>query len=556
MPTLNFSYKDLCQLIGKKIERSELEELILLNKGEVEDWQDDEMVVEVSSDRIDLLSVEGIARALKGFLEIEIGIPKYEVQKSNVKLIVEAAVNQVRPYIVSGIVENVELTDTSVAQLMQLQEKLHNTHCRARRKASIGVHDLDKVKPPFTYTAKKPEDIYFIPLQETKAMDGDEILRKVKKGIQYADIISSSPVYPLLIDSEETVLSLPPIINSVDSAVDPGTKNLFFDITCLDEQIARTALNVLVCNICERRGTIKTVEVSYANGRTEILPNLTPQKNLLRLDFTNQILGLNLKLSELMHLIMKMRMDASKKDENAIEISVPPFRSHILHEIDLVEDISVAFGYNKFEPALPRVTTIGKELGKSIFTRKIRELMAGFEFQEISNYIMTSKEELFTKMNMNEIEIVEIANPVSMTFSVLRNSLMPAMLKFLQNNLHALYPQKCFETGDVVIVDKKAQTKTKRFRSLCAAISAYSISFENIQAVLFSLLHNLGIENIELTPIKFESFIEGRLAEVHVDGKNIGVIGEIAIPVLKNFTLENPVALFEIDLDQLYSIIF
>ncbi|MHA1380043.1 MAG: phenylalanine--tRNA ligase subunit beta [Candidatus Helarchaeota archaeon] len=551
MPTLNFSYNDLCQLIGKRFEKEQIEELILLNKGEVEEWKDDEMVIEVTSDRVDLLSVEGIARALKGFLEIEVGLPKYKIDSSNVKLKVDSVVNQVRPFVVSGIVENVELTDTSVAQLMQMQEKLHTTHSRNRRKASIGVHDLDKIKPPILYTAKKPEDIYFIPLQETKAMDGNEILRKIKKGIQYADLIRNSPVYPVITDSEDTILSLPPIINSIDTAVEEDTKNLFFEITCLDEQIANTALNVLVCNICERQGNIKTVEIEYEGGRNLILPDLSPQNKLLHLDYTNQILGLNLKLKELIKLISKMRMDAKEKDQNTLEVLVPPFRSNILHEIDLVEDVSIAYGYNKYIPDLPRVITIGKESKKSIFTRKIRELMVGFGFQEVSNYIMTSKENLFSQMNQDVSDIVEVANPVSSTFSVLRNSLIPSILKFLQNNLHAIYPQKVFETGDVVIVDTRAQTKSKTLRNLCAAISAYSISFENIQSILFSLLNNLGIHNIELKPIENKSFIKGRTAEIFIKNKKIGLIGEVAIPVVKNFILENPVSVFEIVLDKL-----
>ena len=553
MPTLNFSYNDLCKLIGKKIEKKQLEELILLNKGEVEDWIEDEMTVEVTSDRIDLLSVEGIARALKGFLEIELGIPKYPVQKSNVKLTVNEAVNQVRPFVVSGIIEDVELTDTSVAQLMQMQEKLHTTHCRNRRKASIGLHDLDKIKPPIIYTAKKPEDIYFIPLQESKAMDGNEILRKVKKGIDYAPLIRDSPVYPVIIDSKETVLSLPPIINSVDTAVDPNTKNLFFEITCLDEQVARIALNVLLCNISERKGTIKTVEVEYFDGRIANLPDLNPQTKTLHLDYANQVLGLSLNLNELNKLIKKSRMDVKPKDKNTIEVLVPAFRSNILHEIDLIEDVSIAYGYNKFVTELPQVITIGKESKKAIFTRKIRELMVGFGFQEISNYIMTNKEYLFSHMNLHEVEIVEIANPVSTTFSVLRNSLIPSMLNFLRNNLHAVYPQKTFETGDVVIIDKKAQTKTNILSRLCAAITSFSISFENIQAVLFSLFQNLDLRNIKLESIEHNSFIQGRVAEIRVNNKKIGIIGEISVPVLKNFALENPVALFEINLDNLLS---
>ena len=133
----------------------------------------------------------------------------------------------------------------------------------------------------------------------------------------------------------------------------------------------------------------------------------------------------------------------------------------------------------------------------------------------------------------------------------MRNSLISSMLGFLQNNLHAVYPQQVFETGDVVIVNEKAQTKSLTLKNLCAAISAYSISFENIQSVLFSILQNIGVNDIQLKQAEHVSFIKGRTAEIYVNKKKLGIIGEIAIPVLKNFSLENPVALFEINLNEL-----
>ncbi|MHA1785479.1 MAG: phenylalanine--tRNA ligase subunit beta [Candidatus Helarchaeota archaeon] len=553
MPTIKVIYSDLCKLIGRKISKDEIEELILLNKCEVEAWNDDEMEVEVTSDRIDLLSTEGLARTLKGFLEIELGSPDYSVKKSNVKLNVDPIVNQVRPFIVSGIVENVELSDAGVAQIMQCQEKLHMTHSRNRKKASIGLHDLDKIKPPVTYTARRPDDIYFVPLHEIKAMDGHEILRKVEKGVEYKNIIEHSEVYPLLVDSQDTVLSLPPIINSTDTAVEPDTKNLFFDITCLDEQIAKYALNVLVTNIAERKGQIKTVEIIYPDGRIENLPDLTPEKHVLHLKYVNQVLGLNLSINELEKLILKLRMSSKKLDENILEVYTPAYRADFLHEIDLIEDISVAFGYDKITPELPMVKTIGKSASIESISKKIKNLMIGFGFQEVNNYVLTSKDILFNKMEKKEEEIVELENPMTSTFSVLRSTLLPGMLNFLSSNTHATFPQKCFEIGDVVKIDKKAMTKTKMIRKLCAVFSGYSVSFEQIQSILFALLNNMGFKNYKLEENAQKIFIEGRGATIKLNKKDVGIIGEINFPILNNFQLENPVIAFEIDLTLIFN---
>ncbi|MHA1143176.1 MAG: phenylalanine--tRNA ligase subunit beta [Candidatus Helarchaeota archaeon] len=552
MPTIKVSYSDLCQLIGKKIPKPKIEDLILLNKGEVDRWNDDdEMEVEIESDRVDLLATEGIARALKGVLGIEAGLPKYNVEKSNVIVNIDPVVNQIRPFIVSGIVENVELSDAGVAQVMQCQEKLHMTHSRNRRKASIGLHDLDKIKPPITYTARRPEDIYFVPLHEIKAMDGHQILQKVEKGRDYAHLIENSPVYPLLVDSEDTVLSLPPIINSDDTTVEPDTTNLFFDITCLDERVARIALNALVTNIAERKGQIKSVEIRYADGRVEVLPDLAPIPKTLHLDYVNRILGLNLKMKQLEDLIKKMRMDVIVKDKNTLEVLTPAYRADFIHEIDLVEDIAVAYGYNVFKPELPRVLTIGKEQPLETFTRKIRELMIGYGYQEIINYQLTNKDNLQARMNMPEKEVIEIANPVVSTYSILRDSLLPGMLDFLGQNLHAAYPQTCFETGDVSLIDEKAETKTMVKRHLCTAITAYSVSFENIQSILQGLMDLLQVKNFNLKPTTHPSFIPGRTASINLGKNQIGIIGEIIVPVLLNFGIENPVAIFELELNGL-----
>lgn len=553
MPTIKVSYNDLCQLIGKNIPKTEIEELILLNKGEVDQWADeDEMEVEIESDRVDLLAAEGLARTLKGVLGLELGLPKYSVKKSNVLVNVEPIVKEVRPFVVSGIVEDVELSDAGVAQIMQCQEKLHMTHSRNRRKASIGLHDLDKIKSPITYTARKPEDIYFVPLHEIKAMDGHEILHKMEKGKAYAHIIEHSPVYPLIIDSKETVLSLPPIINSADTVVEPDTKNLFFEITCLDEEVARIALNALVTNIAERRGQIKSVEIHYPDGRTEVLPDLTPRPKTLHLDYVNQILGLSLKMNQLETLIKKMRMDAKKIDNNTMEVLTPAYRADFLHEIDLVEDVAVAYGFNKFQPELPRVITIGKGHPIESFTHKLRDLMVGFGCQEVSNYHLTNKTQLFTKMNLPEEGIIEIANPVSTTYSLLRTSLLPGMLEFLSQNQHATYPQKCFEAGDISMINEAAETKTVVKRHLCTVVTAFSVSFENIQSILQGLMDLLQVKNLNIKPITHPSFIPGRTASINLGKTQIGIIGEIVVPVLLNFNLENPVAAFELQLDALF----
>ncbi|MHA1230265.1 MAG: phenylalanine--tRNA ligase subunit beta [Candidatus Helarchaeota archaeon] len=572
MPTVNVSWEDLSKLILKGLSEEEisklpcevdediiykedLEELLFLNKAEVESWKGDMIEIEVTSDRIDLLSVEGFARAIRGFLGIEVGLPHYSIEKSNFELIVDPSVNQVRPYIVSGIIENVEFSDIQVAQIMQAQEKLHATHSRNRKQASIGLHDLDKITPPVTYCAKKPEDICFIPLHETEKMNGYEILEKVPKGREYAYIIKDAPVYPILHDAKGTILSLPPIINSVDTAVTPDTRNLFFDITCLNKKIANYALNALICNIAERGGQIKTVKVVYPD-HVEELPDLTPNKRILHLDYVNHVLGLNLSLDELKQLILKARMGYEDRDSSSVTVLIPAYRADDHHEIDLVENVSIAYGYNKFVPEIPKILTVGQEDPFEIFSRKVAYFLIGLGYQEVNNYIMTSKEVLFEKMNIDESKanFVEISNPVSSSFSILRNDLLPLNIDFIAKNTHVTLPVKIFEIGDVVEIDESYETKTKQIRQLTALITDYSVSFENIQEVLFALFNYLNLE-IELKKTVNNVYIKGRSANIFVNDKLVGDIGEISLEILENFGLINPIAALRLDLNLIYDML-
>ncbi len=572
MPTINVSWEDLSKLILKGLNKNEisklafevdedifykddLEELIFLNKGEVESWKDDQIEIEVTSDRIDLLSTEGFSRAIRGFLGIEKGLPTYKVENSGIDLIVDPSVNQVRPFIVSGIVEGVEFSDTQVAQIMQAQEKLHATHSRNRKQASIGLHDLDKIVPPITYCAKKPEEIKFIPLHETKEMNGKEILEKIPKGREYKYIIENAPVYPILHDSKGTILSLPPIINSVDTAVTPDTRNLFFDITCLNKEIAKYALNVLVCNIAERGGQIKSVNIKYPD-HTEVLPDLTPNKRDVHLGFANKVLGLNLTIEELKDLILRARMGFKEKNKNTLTVLIPPFRSDNHHEIDIVESIAIAYGYNKFEPKIPKIVTVGEEDSFEKFIRKITYFLIGLGFQEVNNYIMTGKEIQFKKMNIDESKtnFVEISNPISSSFAILRNDLLPINLDFLSKNTHVNLPIKIFEIGDIVEIDESLETKTKQTRQLAVLYTDYSVSFENIQAALFALMKYLNID-FKLVKLKNTTYINGRAANIVNNGEIIGDLGEISLEILENFDLINPVAAFRLNLTTLYKLI-
>ena len=270
MPTVEFDTEDLMHLLGDgNLTVDFLRQRIPMMGVDMDKIDDESVVVEIFPNRPDMLSVEGFARALSGFLGIETGFKNYQVIdpgiESNIKFHVNSNVKDVRAECACALIKNVELDDDSMVSLMNLQEKLHITHGRNRRKVAIGAHDMDRVKPPFKYLAVDPGGIRFVPLGMDEPMTPSEVLRRHPKGIEYGDIIRGSPLYPLIVDSNSDVLSLPPIINGELTKITQDTKNIFLEVTGLDRVAVEKALNIMVTSIAERGGEIHGVEMIFEN---------------------------------------------------------------------------------------------------------------------------------------------------------------------------------------------------------------------------------------------------------------------------------------------------
>jgi phenylalanyl-tRNA synthetase beta chain len=272
MPSITASYRDLCKLVGKNIGPKQLCERLSMLGIEAEILED-ELKLEITHNRPDLLSPEGVARSLKGFLGLKTGLPEYKLSPSGVKVEVDPSTKLIRSFIAAGVVTNVKLTDEIVASLMQVQEKLHASLCRNRRKGSIGVYDLATITPPVRYTTTLPDGIRFVPLDFDREMTPAQILREHPKGIEYGWTIQDLPRYPILIDSKGVVLSMPPIINSEDTRVTEKTKELFIDVTGIDEHVVNRTLTILMTGLAEREFELKSVLVRYPDKRIRT-PNL------------------------------------------------------------------------------------------------------------------------------------------------------------------------------------------------------------------------------------------------------------------------------------------
>ena len=550
MPNIVISKKGLEGLLGKKLDLSTVKELVFDNlKGEVDKVEGDELTIDFGdTNRPDLWSVEGVARALRPILGLK--QKDYKTTKSSFKLSVDSSVAKVRPFIACAAVKNVKLNNESIKSLIQMQDKLDTTYGRKRKKSSIGIYDLDKINWPVTYTTIKPDEIKFVPLGFEKEMTPKEILKKHPKGEEFGNILSGLKKYPVLVDKKKNVLSMPPIIN-YDSLgkVTEKSKNLLVEVTGTEKETVNQSLNLVTSALSERGGKLYSVQIDYPEEK-QITPTFKGEKHKVDLLESENLLGMKFKIPEAKKLLEKMGYSITKKQKSSLDVMAPFYRKDIMHQVDIIEDLAIAYGYHNFEKVLPEIPTSGELSEQTLRKNKVRELLIGMGINEIFSFNLSNKKILLEQVKRKG-EPVEILNPINTNYTCLRNSLVPTMIDFFKANKRVKFPQEVFEVGPIFAKNSKLANKVSQKDTICVGITHPKAGFTEIKSVLDTLLYNLDI-GYSIKPRKDATFIDGRCGDVIVSGKKIGVIGEVHPEVLINFDLENPVAVFEIEVDGIW----
>ncbi len=536
MANIIFSKKKFEKEIGKLDEK--MQNRISMFGTPLEKFDDEEMEIEVFPNRPDLLSYHGFKRAFLAFLGKQRGLKEYKLNKPEKDYIVkiDSSVKNIRPYTACAIIKGIKFDDEKIKEIIDMQEKLHFTVGRKRKKLAIGIYPLEKIKLPITFKALEPDKIKFIPLESEREMSGLQILQKLPTGREYAHLLAGKTKFPVFIDAENNILSMPPIINSqMTGKVTTETAEVFVECSGFDINALNKCLNILTTNLAEMGGKIYQMELHYKNKI--ITPKFTAEKMNISLENTNSLLGLNLNEKELKELIEKMGYNYSK---GIVEIA--PWRADILHEVDLIEDVAIAYGYERFIPEIPEIATIGKEDNKEIIKRKIAEILIGLNILEISNYHLTNKNDQFKKMGIAQENFIEVEKSKT-DFTILRRDLTHYLLKIFSENVDSEYPQKIFETGKVFVPNETENL----------ALAVTPGNFTEARQIIEYLFKMLNLEVKISEPDKFPNhFIDGRVAEIKIKDKNIGFLGEIHPKILKNWKIKMPVALFEINLEEMF----
>jgi phenylalanyl-tRNA synthetase beta chain len=549
MPVITVNIKDFSQLLRREVTIKELQDRLPMMGTGWEGETEEGFNIEIFPNRPDLLSIEGLARAYASFSGEKIGLRNYSIINSGYIAIVDEKVEKVRPYFVGAIVKGIDFDDALIRSIIQLQEKLHVTHGRKRRKVAIGLHNLKPIEFPITYTTKPP-DYKFRPLGERFEKDLKWMLTEMPKGVEYAWILHDAAEYPIILDSKGMVLSMPPIINGEYTRIDEATRDLFIDVTGTDLKAITEVLNIICTTFADRGATIYNIELRYLD-KTLRTPDLSPKTWRLSNKYVSQTLGLELQPKETIHYLEKMGHSAQGGE--IMHVKAPCYRTDTMHPIDLVEDVAIAYGYDLVVPVIPSLNSSAGEDSLEVFSRNLRNFLVGFGYNEVVTFMMSNRDKLFTKMLIQEEPIAETENPKMEAYNCLRNRLLPSLMEILVNNKHHPYPQNLYEVDDVILIDPSTEVGARSERRLAIMQCHSKANFSEIKATLEAILENLEIK-VEYEAEGWDCFIEGRRLIASVNGNPLCWAGEIRPESLVSWGLEMPVAALELNVELLHKL--
>ncbi|HEX7142401.1 MAG TPA: phenylalanine--tRNA ligase subunit beta [Nitrososphaeraceae archaeon] len=518
---------------------------------DIEGIDKEKIRVEYNPNRPDFSSDTGIFRSLKGLLNETVGLPlfKYSSDKSY-QITIDPQVKQIRPIILFLVAKNKTVNNFILNQLISVQEDLHNGIARGRKKAAIGIHDLDAIKFPLLYSTRSQNES-FIPLDQIKPFKFKQVLSDLEVGKKYSNLLKNFIQYPTIADKSNEVVSFPPIINSSNTKITGKSHNILIEITGTNLETCKSILAILAYYLHDEgyeifSGIVHDGKSTFSS--LKLLKNnvVSVDKNIIK-----KYLGLDLLIKDFIEILNRCRLDVSITKNKRIKCLVPSYRSDIINPIDIVEEIAIGYGIDNLKSTLPAFQ-ISSGVRNDHFRKidEIKETLIGHGFLEMVNFSMLDRT-ISTIFNFDDKELLEkikVSESKSKEHEFLRTNILSSLVNNLSYNVHEEYPQKIFEIGKTFSFKNKIVEQWNLGVLLASKNSNYTAA-KSILESLFKI--NFGKE---FTTRRTDNnlFIKGRSANILYESKIIGFIGEISPDLITKFNLRIPLSAFELNLSTFF----
>jgi len=527
---------------------------------------DDHVVeFEITPNRPDCLSVIGLAREAAATFDAELRLHQP---------VVKGGAEGCLPELLDVETPDADLVPRYTARMVRNVKIAPSPKWMRERLRSMGVRPINNIVDITNYVMLE----YGQPMHafDYRYVNGGKIIvRRAVEGEELTTLdgnVRKLTANHLVIADEGRAVGLAGIMGGENSEIVADTTDVVFESACFDGTCIRKGalalgmrteasakfekgldpMNTLpavdrACELVEMLGAGEVVD-----GVIDIL-NYVPHIRVLKLEpeKINALLGTDIPRQEMVRILTKLGFGV---EEDAV--AVPSWRGDVEGMADLAEEVARFFGYDNIPCTLMRgQTTLGGYSPAQQLERRLGELCRSFGYDEIITYSFispTAYDKIRWPENAARRESFKILNPLGEDTSIMRTSVLPSMLEILTRNYNYRNKNaKLYEVGKIYLPggDDGLAVENK-----VLSLGAYGddMDFYALKGVVESILKDLRVENMEFIPVQDNpSYHPGQYAEVYVNARRIGGLGQIHPLVAQNFGVDAKFFCAELDFEQL-----
>ena len=557
--------EDGIMILGKKYEKDLGKDIV-----EVLDLKEEIIDFEITPNRPDCLSIEGLGRETAASLDKPFKNPRKnidELQIPNKKEIEGLTVDITAP----------ELCYRYIARVVKNVKVGPSPDWMKKRLKACGIRSINNIVDITNYVMLEmgqPMHAFDI-----NSISGKHItVRRAKNGEKITTLDETERVLDendLVIADEEKAVAIAGVMGGLNSEIEKDTQTVVFESAMFyGGNIRKTAKKVGLRTESSARyekglssentlrainRAVELVELLGAGdvveGKIDVYP--TKQKiNKIKLDVDkiNTLLGTNISKQEMINILEKLDI----KVENDMAIA-PYFRMDLEFVADIAEEIARFYGYDKLETTLVRAgTTIGVRTKEQKIENKIQEILVTNGLSEIYTYGFLSEKDLEKSKIKKELidNAITIINPLGDEFKLMRPTTIPSMMQILAgNNNKKNQNVKLFDISrNYKNIDNQVEKGEVPLQENILTIGMYGedVDFYTLKGLVENILEAANVNRYDIErETTNESYHPGRCANLKVGIDTIATFGEVHPEVLMNYEINKRVYLAEINITKI-----
>ncbi|MCD6350525.1 MAG: phenylalanine--tRNA ligase subunit beta [Armatimonadetes bacterium] len=601
-------YSWLKELLPDLPPAEELAEVLTMGGLEVEEiqsWRSQDgaaedvvLLTKVTANRGDLLSMVGVARHAAALLGLQWQPPQYALPETQ-EPVTGAPAATVKDLTVE--IQAPEACPRYSALLIEGVQVMPSPDWLRQRLEAAGIRPISNVVDCTNYVVwelGQPLHAFDCAL----VTDTHVIVRMARRGEIIETIDGQERVLSeedLVIADPERAIALAGVMGGANTEVKDGTTRVLlesahFDPTTIRKTSLRVGLSTEASYRFERhvdpnltlpalaRAGELIMQTAWGEPEAPALDvkmrEFEPQAVEMRAARCNGLLGLELTAEQMAEYLQRLGMEVeiaqdgggeAGQDEGSktLRVMVPTFRPDVEREVDLIEEVAIVHGYDQVpETIAGNLTSTGRLTRRQRLERRVAEVLRQCGLNQNLSFSMMDPEDL-GRLGLGpdapERRLVRLANPMSSDASVLRTTLLPALLRACAYNQNqGVTDVALFEVSRVFLATAEGELPEEPLRAAGVLMgNPYTaewnlpetgLDFFWVKGIVEQLAEALRLE-FTFEPSDHPAFQPGQAASVLLDGELVGQVGRLAPQVLDAFDLRDVAYGFELDLEPLFA---